>query len=96
VSAPTNVSPGTVTLNGTVDPLGGETTYWFEWGQNPTPTGITPYTRLPSATIPGTNSATPVSASLSGLVSGRTYYFRISAVNPAGTGTSTILGFVAP
>ena len=74
------VGAKTATLNGTVNPSGGSTTYWFQYGTS-TSYGLQTGTR-------GAGSGTggrPVSAGVSGLVAGTTYHFRLVAQNSAGT-----------
>jgi hypothetical protein len=75
----TNVTPGSATLNGTVDPSGRATTWFFEYG---TSTGY------------GTG-AVSVSAAISGLTTGRTYHYRLSATSDAGTSHGSDQTFVA-
>ncbi len=68
------------TLAGTVNPYGVSTTVRFEYG---TSTGSYASQTL-SQTISGT-STTTVSSNLSGLSSGKTYYYRIVAQNSGGS-----------
>jgi hypothetical protein len=77
-SAPTQTS---VTLNGTVDPNGGEVkSCLFEFG-----TSATYGSSVPCSTSPGAGE-TPVtvSADLGSLAANKTYHFRISATNAGG------------
>jgi hypothetical protein len=77
----TGVSSGSATLNGSVTANTYPTTVSFEWG-----TSVS-YGNLVDATPPvvsGT-SPLPVTASLSGLLTGITYHFRCKGVNTAGT-----------
>jgi hypothetical protein len=67
------------TLNGSVDPNGRPTTWYFEYG---TSTGYGTKTAAKSAS--GTN-ATSVSASITGLQAGRIYHFRLVATSDGGT-----------
>jgi hypothetical protein len=76
----TDVANGSVTLNASVNPNGVQTNYALQWG----PTSAYGHeTELTSAGA-GTSSE-PVSASVTGLSPGTTYYFRVIAVSSAGT-----------
>lgn len=70
------------TLNGTVDPNGRSTTYYFEYG---TSTGYGTKTAVRSAG--SATSAQSVSTGISGLQVGRAYHFRLVATSDAGTAT---------
>jgi subtilisin family serine protease/uncharacterized protein (DUF779 family) len=77
VTAPaTNVTPESATLNGTVNPLGVKTTYWFEYG----PT--TSYgTSVPVAAkeIGSGTKAVTVSEAIAGLKPSTVYHYRLVA-----------------
>src|SRR5579875_1229002 len=76
----TGVSSTSATLNGTVNPNGLATSYYFEFG---TTTSFGSTTAVSSA---GSGKrAVTVSASLSGLSAGTTYYFELVATNADGT-----------
>jgi len=79
-NAATNVTSSSATLNGSVNPFGRATTWYFEYG---TSTNYGSKTSLQSAGS-GTSSVA-VSAPVSGLSVGKTYHFRIVAMNTAGT-----------
>jgi len=82
----TNIGDATATLNGTLDDDGGEACdCGFEWGLTPALGNTTP-------TQSGT-TGTAFSFGLTGLTSGRTYYFRAFATNSQGTGYGGILSF---
>jgi hypothetical protein len=68
------------TLNGTVNPNGGATSYSFQYGKT-TAYGST----TPSSSVGSGNSGRAVSASLSGLTPGTTYHYRVVATSSAGT-----------
>ena len=77
--AASNVAPTSATLNGTVDPSGRATTWYFEYG---TSTGYGTKTGTKDAGS-GTG-AVSVSAGVSGLTAGRTYHYRLVATSDAG------------
>jgi hypothetical protein len=80
----TEVDRDGATLNGTVDPEGLSTTYYFEYGSTPaygSTTAVPPGDDL-GTTTPGQQ---PVSEAISGLEPGRTYHYRLIAVNSNGT-----------
>jgi putative cell wall-binding protein len=79
-TAATNVTSTTATLNGTVNPEGLATTYYFQYGTT-TSYGLTTTTLSAGA---GTSDI-PVSASVSGLTTATTYYFQLVANNTSGT-----------
>lgn len=83
------VTPTTATLNGTVDPSGRPTTWYFDYG---TSTG---YGKKTAAKDAGSGSgATGVSEPVTGLTTGRTYHFRLVATNDAGTSRGSDRTFV--
>jgi hypothetical protein len=67
-------------LTGTVDPNGGATTYWFQFGRT-TAYGSSSVVR----SVGSGNIGRGVSASLSRLTPGTTYHYRIVATNSKGT-----------
>ena len=78
--AATSVTVSSATLNGTVDPNGRPTTWYFEYG---TSTSYGSRTAERSAGSGG--SAVGVSAPVSRLTPGRRYHFRLVATSDAGT-----------
>jgi len=76
----TSVTSSSATLNGTVNPNGAETTYYFQYGTTPSYGTTTTSTAAGSST--GSVSA---SASLTGLGSDTTYHYRLVAANSGGT-----------
>jgi hypothetical protein len=80
--AATSIGTSSATLNGTVDPNGRDTTFYFEYG---TSTSYGTKTAVKSA---GSGASPQNEAvSISGLQVGRTYHFRIVAKSDAGTTT---------
>jgi len=87
--AATNVTTTSATLNGTVTANNATTTVTFDYGLT------TAYGNTIAAT-PGTvtgSSPTPVTASLSGLITDTTYHFRCVGVNAQGTTYGSDLTF---
>jgi trimeric autotransporter adhesin len=83
-TAATAVTGGGATLNGTVNPNGFITTARFEYGLTDT------YGTTSALTLSPTNGTTAqtVSAALTGLTAGTTYYYRLTATNVDGTATT--------
>lgn len=83
--APTEIEQSSVTLNASVNPDGVATSYQFEYGE---PGGAADtYNHTAPATPAGVGSGSAeesVSQHLTGLQSGATYHYRISATNSAG------------
>ena len=74
-----SVTSNSAVLNGIGNPAGVSTEVYFEWG-----TGTAYGTSTPRQSIgTGTNTVT-VTAALTGLTPGRTYHFRLVAVDPQG------------
>ena len=80
--AATSISASSATLNGTVDPNGRSTTYYFDYG-----TSTSYGTKTGSKSAGSATSAQAAAAGISGLAAGRTYHFRIVATSDAGTTT---------
>src|SRR5262249_9412963 len=76
----TDVSVTSARLNGSVDPNGRATTWFFEYGTSTSYGSRTSQHRAASA-----NPPTHVPSSVSGLTRGRTYHFRLVATSDAGT-----------
>jgi hypothetical protein len=76
------------TLNGTVNPNGLTTTYYFKWGTTAS------YGNVTTTTSAGSGTAdVPVSAVLSGLTTGVTYHYAIYASNSDGTAQGNDMTF---
>ena len=85
----TNITRDSATLNGTVNPNGLTTDYYFEWG----PT--TAYGNVTSSQSAGSGSSdVAVSANLSALTINTQYHFRIVAANSLGTTYGTDMCFI--
>ncbi|HEX4518909.1 MAG TPA: fibronectin type III domain-containing protein [Gaiellaceae bacterium] len=81
VTAPaSSVGTGTATLNGSVNPNGRATAYFFEYGKTTAYGSKTPVANAGSGTAP-----TNVSAAVSGLSAGQVYHFRLDATSDTGT-----------
>ena len=76
----TSITVNSATLNGTVDPNGRATTWYFEYG-----TGTGYGSRTPARSAGSGTTATGVSAAVSGLRPGRIYHYRLVARSDAGT-----------
>jgi hypothetical protein len=80
--AASGINASSATLNGTVDPNGRETTFYFEYG-----TSTSYGTKTPAKSAGSATSAQSESAAISGLTAGRTYHFRLVAQSDAGSAT---------
>ncbi len=80
----TNITQTSAQVNGSVNPNGCSTYYWFEYGTNQ---------NVSNTTNSQSFAVSPVNAFLSGLTSNTTYYFRLVARNDAGTTQGSILSF---
>jgi sugar lactone lactonase YvrE len=80
------IGTSSATLNGTVDPEGNATSYWFEYG--PTTAYGTKVPVSPKEVGSGTSDIA-LSQAVSGLTSGTTYHYRIVAMSEAGTARGT-------
>lgn len=79
-NAATNVTSGTATLNGTVNPNGLATTAFFQWGATTSYGNTTASQSIGSGT-----SDLGVAANLTALTANTTYHYRVVASNSAGT-----------
>ncbi len=78
--AATSVTPTSATLNGTVDPNGRATTWFFEYG-----TSTSYGTKTVAKDAGSGGSAVAVSAAVANLARGRVYHYRLVATSDAGT-----------
>lgn len=91
ILAATSTSPTGAQLNGTVNANYLSSTITFEYG---TTTSYGSETTAAQSPVTG-NTNTNVSASISGLMYGTTYHYRVKAVNSLGTSYSTDIQFIA-
>ena len=89
-NAATSVTISGAVLNGTVSPNELATTAVFEWG---TDSSLATYTSSPVQSLGAGTTSVAITASLSGLIPGTTYYFRVAATNSAGTSKGLIVSF---
>ncbi|MGA3083672.1 MAG: hypothetical protein ABSE95_02630 [Thermodesulfobacteriota bacterium] len=80
--AATNITAISATLNGTVNPNGLSTTYYFQWGKTTAYGNKSPAT--PASAGGGWDNGA-VSANLTGLTLNTTYHYQLVATNSAGT-----------
>ncbi len=78
--ATSSIADTSAALNGTVNPNGAATTYQFQWGLTAAYGLVTPIGSLAAGT-----SSRAVKATISGLLPGTTYHYRLDAVNKSGT-----------
>ena len=91
-AAATSITTSGVTLNGTVNPNGlAVSDYHFEYG---TDSNLATVTSTSAQTLAAGYTGQAITASLSGLIPGTTYYFRVVATNPAGTSNGLIVSFI--
>jgi hypothetical protein len=80
VTGGNSATPTTATIKGTVDPNGASTTAYFQWGKTSSLGSTTG-----SQSVGSGDSDQAVSAGLSGLTPGKTYYYRVVGTNAKGT-----------
>ena len=85
-----DIAAGTARLRGNVNPNGGDTTTWFEYGLT-TAYGMT----TPMVGVGDGFGTVSVDATLEGLVVDETYHFRVVAMNALGTTNGADASFVA-
>jgi pimeloyl-ACP methyl ester carboxylesterase len=83
--------PDSVLLFGTVNPNGGQTSVWFQWGTNTTYGNVTAFQDIGTGSV-----VVQVAHQVSGLLANTTYHFRIVGQNSAGTTYGSDLTFTAP
>ena len=87
-AAATGISLHTATLNGTVNPHAQATNAWLEWG---TDNALASPTLTAAQPIGAGTTAVTVSATITGLTLGTTYYYRVAATNASGTKKGAIV-----
>jgi len=87
----TEITIDSASMNGSVNPNGFDTEFFFEWG---TTTALGNTTR-PEFLGNGSDSI-PVFFDLTGLAQNTTYYYRIVSQNPVGSSTGSIVSFGTP
>jgi hypothetical protein len=89
--APSNVTPTSATLTGSVDPKGQSTNWHFDYGTTTSYGSQTPSQPEGSGNGPGS-----VAATLSSLVPGTTYHYRLVAASQPGTSVGTDMTLATP
>jgi hypothetical protein len=93
----TAISTPNATLNALVNAFGMTGSYYFEYGTTSTAlTSATAKTALPKSVL-GSRidvAPVPVSASITGLTTKTTYYYKVVAITPAGTSSGAVLSFI--
>ncbi len=89
-TAATEIGPASAVLNGTVDPDGIDTTYYFEWGPD------TSYGHTTAVTDAGSTAGNAlISAAISGLEDYAVYHYRLVAKNSFGTTVGEDVSFLS-
>jgi len=86
-----NLNPNTATLNGTVNPGGRSTSVYFTFGATTNYGSLTALTNIGSG-----SSAKSVSVTVTGLLAGSVYYYRVVATNSSGLALGNDLVFTPP
>ncbi len=89
--AASNITTTAATLNGSINPNGAETTYWFEYSEDSL-LGSIVSTSTPSSKVNG-SVATSVSTNVTGLTRNTKYFYRVVAQNQYGTMRGDIMSF---
>ncbi|SDH59386.1 IPT/TIG domain-containing protein, partial [Pedobacter terrae] len=96
-TAATNITGSGVTLNGTVNDNGANTTVSFDYSTNATlSSGVITANATTGGTVNAGSGNTSVSVSLSGLTGSTTYYYRVKGSNSGGSTIGNILSFTTP
>jgi pseudomonalisin len=89
--AATSLTSSNATLNGTVNPNGSYTNYWYLYGTSSSLAGAS---QTDIYGIGNGTTATSAQANISGLAAGTTYYYQIQASSSPAISTGNILSFV--
>ncbi len=92
----TSVTGTTATINGTGTSNGATSTVAFTWGTSPTLASNNTTVNASPSSLDANASGTAVSAALTGLTPGTTYYFRTSITNTNGSADGVIREFTTP
>lgn len=92
-SAATNLSASAATLHGSVIPNGAATQAWFEWGAS---SSLATRDSTTKQSVGAGTSAAAVTATLTTLSPGTTYYYRVAARNASGSALAEIQTFTTP
>ena len=87
--AATNVSQNTAIFHSKVNPMGGATSVWFEYGTSSGTLGM----RTVAQSVGGEYVYRNFAGVVTGLSSGTTYYFRVGAANNNGTVYGEVMNF---
>lgn len=87
----TAISPTSASLNGTVNPEGQATSYYFEYG-----TSTSYGSQTPTSPVGSGSADIKVTAPLSALTPQTTYHYRVVAINASGTTLGTDVSFTTP
>lgn len=85
----TSITKTSATLNAAINPYGVAAHYYFEYGTTATELGSTTVAH----SVAGADKAEAVSAAVTGLKSGKTYYYRVVATTIGGTSASAVEKF---
>lgn len=86
--APTNIGTNSARFNGTINPNGSSTTYYFKYG-----TSSWMYEQTSSKTLSASSGETSVYINVNGLSSGSHYYVQLCAENDGGTSKGDMFTF---
>jgi hypothetical protein len=88
----TAITSSSATLHAVIDPGSAKTTYHFEYGTTPAASGSS----TPPQQTPATSAIQNVTADVTGLTPGTTYYFRVAGSNEAAGFTGPGASFTTP
>uniref|UniRef100_UPI00292FD718 beta strand repeat-containing protein n=1 Tax=Pedobacter nyackensis TaxID=475255 RepID=UPI00292FD718 len=94
--AATNVTTNTATINGMVNANGAQTTVTFNLHVNSANVNNGEGSQWSANAVNAGSGNTAVSANVTSIYGGNTYYYRVNATNSAGTTRGNILSFTTP